>query len=216
MSGSEYGIRCLFDLLFSDPGLNFFTDSRILNPYFREISKKMFGLKILKFFVTWLKFFSVPVQNKLICNIFWIYSSKKGNTTNSPPPLFSCRFQIRNPRSGSRIRDWDPGSETVIPDRKNSGSGFPRDKQIGSATLLPCICYLSASVCPPPCRDGRGGARPDIDGSSLLATAVPHYTNKKWNVPVLYGEKKVWQVWQNICALENKNPSSDPSPHDIC
>jgi hypothetical protein len=74
---------------------------------------------------------------------------------------------IQDPRSGSRIRDWDPGSEIRIRDRI-------QDKHPGSATLLPCICYLSASVCPPPCGDGGGGARPDIDGSSLLATAVPH------------------------------------------
>jgi hypothetical protein len=96
-----------------DPGsgIGFFPDpgsrTRILNPYFLELSDKFLGKKFYNSFKTCQKIFLQHFKNKIIFNFVKFVATKKGLTTNFFSTLsFVAVF-------GSGIRDKHLGSATL-------------------------------------------------------------------------------------------------------
>jgi hypothetical protein len=115
--GSGSGIRCLFDpgpgsgirnrFFFQIPDLG----SRILTPYFLELSDKFLGKKFYNSLKTGQSVFHQLLKNKIIFNIVKFVATKKGLTTNFFSPLsFVAVFGsgIRAPGSGMG-KNQDPG-----------------------------------------------------------------------------------------------------------
>ncbi len=94
--------------------------SRILNPYFWEVSDKVLGKR---FYNSWRKaqnFFLQHLKNKIIFNFMNFVATKKSMTTNFFHPSLLLLFldlgsEIRDPGWVKiRIRDNHPGSTTLM------------------------------------------------------------------------------------------------------
>ena len=112
-----------------DPGsgIGFFPDpgsrTRILNPYFLELSDKFLGKKFYNSFKTCQKIFLQHFKNKIIFNFVKFVATKKGLTTNFFHPSLLLLFldpgsEIRDPGSGMG-KNQDPGSGINIPDSQH-------------------------------------------------------------------------------------------------
>jgi hypothetical protein len=109
------GIQCLFDPW-----------TRIPIPYFLELSDIFLGKKFHNSLKTGPNFFLLHFKKKIILNFVKFLATKKGMTTNSPPPPLSFAeifgSGIREPGSGIRDPGWekhqDPGPGINIPDQQ--------------------------------------------------------------------------------------------------
>ncbi len=88
---------------FRIPGLG----SRILNPYFWELSDNFLSKKV----------YNSLIMAQIFCEIYGYKKSCDNKLFFTP--LFCCRFWIRDPRSGI----WDPGSGINIPDPQHLFQG---------------------------------------------------------------------------------------------
>ncbi len=154
---------------FQDPGSRIpDLGSRILNPYFLELSDNFLGKKFYNSLKTDPNFILQHFKNKIIFNVMKFVATKKGMTTIFSPSLL---LLFLDPGSGwVKIRIRDPGQISGIRNTGNSDSFLAWFRSWRSVEYLWCKCTQAGNLSEAEFLDVIGTWEKSLKGSDQWET----------------------------------------------